>query len=100
MERKFDREQLRAWVYETLCEREQLEAGQFSMIEQELEQQGRSCGVLFRLIGPRQVRASAIWTREEQAVVFYGSAGHRFQRTQVSVTEIQETHGERDRIES
>ncbi|MCL2305998.1 MAG: hypothetical protein FWC43_11705 [Planctomycetaceae bacterium] len=45
-----------------------------------------SCGVLFCLHGPRAVKISAIWERENNRVLFYGPTGKRY--FQVDLQEI------------
>lgn len=74
---------LRQYVNETLCDYEQLETGAFLMTERLLMRAGRPCGVYFCLHGPRRVQFSAIWETRGNTVLFYNSAGERFQKTQL-----------------
>jgi len=76
-------EDLRQYVNETICQHEQLEIGAFEMSERILTRGGRPCGIYFCVHGPRQVKLSAIWETERNTVLFYGSDGERFQRTQL-----------------
>ena len=78
-----DDRDLRSFVYETLCDHERLEQGFFEMTERPLRRGDARWGTLFRLDGPRQVRASAIWVLGTQKVMFYGSTGRRFQQADV-----------------
>lgn len=75
---------LRAFVAETLCEREQLDPGSFPLIERLLQRGGRPCGIEFCLLGPRSVRLTAIWEIDSHTVLFYDSAGERFGRVQLA----------------
>ncbi len=72
---------LRTLVYEALCNHEQLEPGSFPMTERILVRSGKPCGVYFCLHGPRSVKYTAIWETERNTILFYGSAGERFQKT-------------------
>jgi hypothetical protein len=74
---------LRAFVGEILCNRDQLELGAFPMTERVLVRGGRPCGVYFCLHGPRNVKFSAIWDAENNYVLFYGSTGERFYKTRL-----------------
>jgi len=76
-------EDLREYVNETICQHEQLEIGAFEMSERILTRGGRPCGIYFCVHGPRQVKLSAIWETERNTVLFYGSDGERFQKTQL-----------------
>lgn len=82
-----DLNELRQYVYETLCRRDNLEPGAFSMSEQILIRAGKPCGMHFCLHGPRAVMFSAIWETKQQTILFYDSTGHRFQRTRLSGVE-------------
>jgi hypothetical protein len=74
---------LRDYVYETICNQYQLQSGAFSMTERVLRRGGKPCGVFFCVHGPRAVRFSAIWETERNQILFYGSSGERFLRTQL-----------------
>ncbi|MHB1033341.1 MAG: hypothetical protein ACYC35_05490 [Pirellulales bacterium] len=74
---------LRDYVNETLCQHHELEIGAFPLTECLLTRSGRPCGVYFCLHGPRAVRFSAIWETDRNTILFYGSAGERFQKTQL-----------------
>lgn len=75
---------LRNYVYETLCEHETLVCGAFRMSEQVLIRSGRPCGIHFTLHGPRAVLITAIWENRTNTILFYDAAGERFQKTQLS----------------
>lgn len=74
---------LRSYVNETLCSQYQLQTDAFHMTERILQRGGKPCGIYFCLHGPRAVRFSAIWETDRNRILFYGSAGERFQDTQL-----------------
>lgn len=76
-------DQLREYVNTTLCEHNQLEIGEFPLTERILVRFDRPCGIFFCLHGPRAVKLSAIWETERNTVLFYGSTGERFHKTQL-----------------
>ena len=53
-------ENLRDFVHNTLCDKENLLAEITSMTQRELSRRGRQCGLQFALQGPRSVRLGAI----------------------------------------
>ena len=68
---------LRTYVYENICEHNELEPGIFQMTERLLTRGGKPCGVFFCLYGPRSVRLTAIWETDRNSLLFYDSAGER-----------------------
>ena len=74
----FTFDDLRAYVHRILCEKENLLADQFQMIESKLTRGSRNCGLQFTLHGPRSVRLSAIWESGRDAVYFYDAGGERY----------------------
>lgn len=74
-------EALRQYVYEILCERNQLQVGAFEMTEDTLWRGNRPCGILYCLHGPRAVKFTAIWETDRNRILFYGCEGQRFQKT-------------------
>jgi len=79
-----DLSDLRNYVYETLCDREQLDLGAFPMTERILMRSGSPCGIHFCLHGPRSVKYTAIWETDSHTVLFYGSTGERFHKAQLA----------------
>ncbi len=77
-------EDLRNYVYETLCKHEHLEPGVFPMTERFLIRSGESCGIYFCLHGPRAVRYTAIWETDRNSLLFYGATGERFSRIELA----------------
>ncbi len=70
---------LRFFVYQTLCRDHELLMNAFPTSETLIKRrQGESCGVLFCLYGPRSVKFSAIWEKENNRILFYGPTGKRY----------------------
>ncbi|MGC3969748.1 MAG: hypothetical protein QM775_21180 [Pirellulales bacterium] len=76
-------EDLRQYVYETLCDRESLVSGAFHMSEQLLVRAGKPCGMHFCVHGPRAVMITAIWETKQNSILFYDSTGVRFLTTRL-----------------
>ena len=74
---------IRRYVNETLCEKDQLEADIFPLDERILVRSGAPCGVYFVLRGPRSLCLTAIWETDSNTILFYGSRGERFRKTQL-----------------
>ena len=69
---------LRQYVREVLCRRDQLDEGAFRITEQVLMRRNRPCGVQFCLHGPRAMTFFAIWDALQNIILFYSSSGERF----------------------
>ena len=69
---------LRQFVYQILCDHNQLEPGIFQMTERILVRAGSPCGTYFCLHGPRSVKFTAIWETDRNTILFYRSTGERF----------------------
>lgn len=76
-------EDLRRYVVELMCKKEQLLSDSFKLTERVLVQNGRPCGLYFCLHGPRALKISAVWETKRNTVLFYGPTGERFQKTQL-----------------
>lgn len=76
---------VRAFIGETLCSRDNLEVGCFTLSETPLTRGQQVCGVYFCLHGPRLLRLTAIWETETNTIRFYGSQGERFQTTRIAL---------------
>jgi len=74
---------IRQYVNETLCEQDQLETNHFPLSERILVRRGAPCGVYFCLHGPRSLCLTAIWETDRNTILFYGSRGERFRKTQL-----------------
>jgi hypothetical protein len=77
-------DEMREYVNENLCYHEKLEVDAFPMTERFLVRSGELCGIYFCLHGPRAVKFSAIWDTDRNIVLFYGSTGERFLKTQLA----------------
>jgi hypothetical protein len=74
---------IRHYVNKTLCEPDQLDANIFPLNERILVRSGAPCGVYFFLRGPRSLCLTAIWETDSNTILFYGSRGERFRKTQL-----------------
>lgn len=75
---------LRNFVYEVLCQSNQLKPSCYPMTETPLFQRGNPCGILFCLHGPRLVKLTAVWDCATDQVVFYNAAGERYLSVQAN----------------
>lgn len=69
---------LRTFIHQTLCDKENLLEDQFQMTEMQLVRRGRDCGLQFSLNGPRSVRLGAIWAADQNVIYFYDTRGNRY----------------------
>lgn len=76
-------EDLHDYINKTLCDHHHLQLDAFQMSQRILMRGGNPCGIYFCLHGPRGVKFTAIWETEGNCVLFYGSNGERFQKTQL-----------------
>ena len=74
---------LRSYIHQTLCEKENLLADQFAMSEMQLTRRGRDCGLQFSLQGPRSVRLGAIWAADHNMIYFYDAQGERYAKVRL-----------------
>lgn len=79
-------DELSRFVHHTLCNREKLAPGAFAFTQRILVRGDQPCGIFFRLRGPRAVQATAIWDHDRSTVLFYDSAGERFQTVRLTTT--------------
>jgi hypothetical protein len=71
-------DELRLFVRETLCAKENLVSEQFPMNEIVLRRGEQSCGLQFLLFGPRSIRLGAIWAADHNVIYFYAANGERY----------------------
>jgi hypothetical protein len=74
---------LRTYVYSTICQQNELQVGAFDITERILVRGERPCGIFFCLNGPRSVKLTAIWETDRNTVLFYSSSGERVCKTQL-----------------
>jgi hypothetical protein len=77
-------DELRQHVHATLCDRDQLDPGNTPLRENLILRGGKPCGLFFESRGPRLLKTFAIWSCEENRVLFYDSTGARFGETRLS----------------
>jgi len=77
-------EKVRQFVQQTICEQNDLDVAAAPVNERTLLRQGKSCGVLFCVKGPRSVTFTAIWDQAKNTVVFYDSTGKSRLRTNLA----------------
>ena len=77
-------DELRDYVYATLCQCDHLEPGVFEMTEHILLRGGQPCGIHFCVHGPRSVKYTAIWETDGSSILFYRPYGERYHKTQLT----------------
>ncbi|MES2793180.1 MAG: hypothetical protein V4719_26450 [Planctomycetota bacterium] len=70
--------ELRVFIQEMLCAKENLISDQFPVNETVLKRGERSCGRQFQLFGPRSIRLGAIWASDHNVIYFYAANGERY----------------------
>jgi hypothetical protein len=83
LQRLDDYHSIRNYVSETLCKKDRLETNHFPLYERVLVRGGSPCGIMFCLHGPRSLCLTAIWETDSNTILFYGSRGERFCKTQL-----------------
>lgn len=74
---------IRRHVGAVLAQRDRLDLSQAELWQGWMVKAGRRCGILFQVRGPRLMRTHAIWSADEQRILFYESTGARFAETLV-----------------
>ena len=74
---------LRSFITETLCAKENLISEQFPVNETILRRGAAPCGLQFQLFGPRMIRLSAIWATDHNVIYFYAATGERYLKVQL-----------------
>ena len=77
-------EELAAFVHSVLCDRDALDPAQTPLYRTPLEKGERTCGIIFHVEGPRLLRTSAVWSADDDRVIFYDSTGLRFHEVKLS----------------
>lgn len=70
-------------VHQILCDHDQLDPAQTPLQQSLVQRRGLPCGLYFQVLGPRRVKVSAVWTGDENRILFYDSAGLRFAETRL-----------------
>ncbi|MBL8864352.1 MAG: hypothetical protein KF873_07835 [Gemmataceae bacterium] len=76
-------EDLCRYIRQTLCEQDALDYDQTPFFQTPIHRRGRAWGVLFHVVGPRELKTSAVWAEPEGRVVFYNSMGQRTREVQL-----------------
>jgi len=77
-------EQLAAHVHQVLCDRDALDPVQTPLYRTPLRKGERVCGLVFHVEGPRLLRTSAVWSADDDRIIFYDSTGQRFHEVRLS----------------
>jgi hypothetical protein len=77
-------EDLATMVHQTLCDKDVLDPDQTPLFRTPLRKGSRVCGIVFHVEGPRLMRTSAVWSADDDRVIFYDSAGLRFHEVRLS----------------
>jgi hypothetical protein len=77
---------LRGYVQQTICDRQQLLVGAYQVQVRILVRHGKPCGLHFTLCGPRSVKFSAIWDAAGRTILFYDCHGERFHQSDLLLT--------------
>ncbi len=77
-------EELAEFVHSVLCDKDALDPAQAPLFRTPLRRGNRACGYVFHVEGPRLLRTSAVWSSDDNRIIFYDSSGLRFQEITVS----------------
>jgi hypothetical protein len=77
-------ESLTRFVRDMLCSHDRLDPAQTPLYRSILKRQGRPCGLMFHVEGPRLLKTSAVWAGDEHRILFYDSTGTRFAEARLS----------------
>src|SRR5947199_5924788 len=77
-------EELAGFVHAALCEKDALDPAQTPLFRTPLLKAGRACGLVFHVEGPRLLRTSAVWSADDDRVIFYDSTGARFREVSIA----------------
>jgi len=77
-------EDLAAFVHKVLCEKDALDPAQAPLFRTPLRKGSRLCGMMFHVKGPYRLQTSAVWSADDDRVIFYDSSGIRFNEVRLS----------------
>lgn len=77
--------ELLAFVHAELCRADRLDPEQAPLKQAPVMRNGKMCGLMFHVEGPRLLRTSAVWAADENRILFYDSTGVR--KSEVRLTE-------------
>lgn len=81
-------EELAAHVHTVLCHKDALDPALAPLFRTPLRRGGRACGLVFHVEGPRLLRTSAVWSVDDDRIIFYDSTGVRFHEVRLSETPV------------
>ncbi|MGF1578911.1 MAG: hypothetical protein ACFCD0_06070 [Gemmataceae bacterium] len=71
-------------VLQMLCDHDDLEPTTTPIHRRTLWKATEPCGFFFHVRGPRLLKAYAVWTLDENRILFYDGMGNRFAETKLS----------------
>ncbi|HSQ56434.1 MAG TPA: hypothetical protein VLM40_11895 [Gemmata sp.] len=77
-------EDVAALVHQVLCQKDALDPNQTPLFRTPVLKAGRACGMVFHVEGPRLLRTSAVWSADDDRIIFYDSCGLRFHEVRLS----------------
>jgi hypothetical protein len=77
-------EELRHHVLVRLCAHDHLDPQQTPLFQALVTRRGKPCGLFFQVQGPRMLKTYAIWTGDENRILFYDLTGVRFAESRLS----------------
>src|SRR5436190_17677349 len=89
-------DELAAHVHDVLCKKDSLDPRQAPLFRTPLRKAGRACGLVFHVEGPRLLRTSAVWSADDDRVIFYDSTGTRFREMNIAECGIRIAESEPD----
>jgi hypothetical protein len=78
-------DELTAFVHRSLCALDRLDPVQCPVTSLPVLRKGRPCGSTFQVIGPRQLRTSAIYSADDGRLLLYDSTGTRVQEYRIRI---------------
>jgi hypothetical protein len=76
-------ESLQQHVHHALCQSDHLDPEQTPLRQAVIVRRGRPCGLFFQVQGPRLLKNYAVWSGEENRILFYNSGGERIAETRL-----------------
>jgi hypothetical protein len=74
---------LRSHVLNVLCRIDCLDPAQTPLQQALITRRGRPCGLFFQVQGPRLLRNYAVWSGDENRILYYKGNGERFAETRL-----------------
>jgi hypothetical protein len=75
---------LRRHVHQALCSQSDLDPRYTPLHQLVVQRKGRACGLFFHIQGPRLLKAYAVWSGDDNRILFYDTRGERCGETQLS----------------